>query len=792
MAEDSPSALLDKVRESIRVGFEWGLDVREVFEKFDEDFSGVISFKEFTYALRDLGFHYVNNSKPLRQAMLHTPFLTNSSSRVNYRDLLIDCLSPETYARLPSFACYKVQESLCRIKALIDSKGFQAVFNYFDSQEQGYIDRISFRRGLQKMGLNLSMAEIRSIMRHFEKQGSPLIDLRRFVEGFNGNAAALDTTRSALAKLRHRINLAVRSKRTTYEYVFHLFDTNQDGLISVQELSTGFKDLGIDETVVVLTEAFKDYMDADGRLTFDQFVRAISPEFVEDPLDRLRLLIETTRRRKSITHEEVFNFFNKEKKKVLSIQDLLSGFKTLDIPADQEVVNNAFSPFFSSGTETLTFESFVHAIQNKRRDQRMTPIQRLQLMVKQSQERLKLSDRDLIQLIDTVNKGASNGQISLDAIVSVLRELKVNLDVQVITKAFAAFLSSDGFVSYVHVLRLLLPEYMNDPLDLLRMLKRRRHVTEKELFKAFDVHKKGSITLRDLQHTLALMGSQQPLERIKTAFAPFLDDSQALTFNRFTKALQESVGSVTEGSEQSINPPLLELRKAVEDAFVGHQLHIKGFMECFTDAETDTLTLETLSDGFAKLNIDISAEKLRAALRGFLHSNTNAISSHNFMAACIPNFHDSILQEGSRVDVTMTALCRHVLSAMKRGISLEECFKHFVPDETGHISKAAFAEGLRRLDMSLSEEEIEGIVLKFGNGREGKTIDLEGFKAMIKTYAVDESNLEDLLDQIRLIVTNAHAKGVDYVKCFQHFDKDLSGLIDAQEFQSGNFDKLCN
>ncbi|KAJ6936093.1 calcium-binding protein CML23 [Populus alba x Populus x berolinensis] len=103
------------------------------------------------------------------------------------------------------------------------------VFNKFDKNGDGKISCSEVVDNLSELGTKISPAEVELIMQEFDKDGDGYIDLDEFVD-FIQNGGLGDSGGNNSKELRD---------------AFDLYDTNKNGLISVDELHSVMKMLGL-------------------------------------------------------------------------------------------------------------------------------------------------------------------------------------------------------------------------------------------------------------------------------------------------------------------------------------------------------------------------------------------------------------------------------------------------------------------------------------------------------------------------------------------------------------------
>ena len=132
--------------------------LRRVFEKLDRDDVGELSASDFSSALRKMGLDFKQHEVDL----LMIRFDRDGSGRISYREFLEFC--GKRLSRYEDVASLRD-----RIAERIEDYGSAIdVFEEMDSDGNGVLDEEEFRRGLQKLGLDLSPSEVRKVMAYFD------------------------------------------------------------------------------------------------------------------------------------------------------------------------------------------------------------------------------------------------------------------------------------------------------------------------------------------------------------------------------------------------------------------------------------------------------------------------------------------------------------------------------------------------------------------------------------------------------------------------------------------------
>ncbi|XP_028781378.1 calmodulin-like protein 7 [Neltuma alba] len=151
----------------------------------------------------------------------------------------------------------------------VNKEELRRVFATFDKNGDGFITRQELRESLRNMRIVMSEKEINEIVVKFDSNGDGLIDFDEFcllIEecmGSDGEADGEDQKEGAEEQDEENLKEA-----------FGVFDSNKDGLISVEELALVLTSLGLREGKKMedCKEMIKKVdMDGDGMVDFQEF-----------------------------------------------------------------------------------------------------------------------------------------------------------------------------------------------------------------------------------------------------------------------------------------------------------------------------------------------------------------------------------------------------------------------------------------------------------------------------------------------------------------------------------------
>jgi Ca2+-binding EF-hand superfamily protein/CRP-like cAMP-binding protein len=245
-----------------------------------------------------------------------------------------------------------------RLLAEYTSDGIAAAFAKFDLDGSGTLDREEFRRGIQSLGVGISIGQIERLRQQIDVDGDGDISFHEFVNVFlRRQILPQDQVRS----IKRALQLCVFDLGISWRGLFDRFDDNKSGLLSVQDLKNGLMALPGLRKRVHLTEAtieglfiLADQSD-DGSLAYAEFSKFFSADsgrvsIVPDDLAQI-----DTDESPLLNEMEVSAAIEKFRSRIFEQRmSTLEAFRAFDVDNDGFVSREEFITGFDGSSREVT------------------------------------------------------------------------------------------------------------------------------------------------------------------------------------------------------------------------------------------------------------------------------------------------------------------------------------------------------------------------------------------------------------------------------------------------------
>ena len=128
---------------------------------------------------------------------------------------------------------------------------------------------------------------------------------------------------------------------------------------------------------------------------------------------------------------------------------------------------------------------------------------------------------------------------------------------------------------------------------------------------------------------------------------------------------------------------------------------------------------------------------------------------------------------------------RKLLRSEAKDVSLRRLFDELDRNGDQRITAIEFRKGLKDMGMRLDDFEVREIIKHCDLDGDGEISYLE-FESFVESNEMKDAGVQDVLDRLREIVDRSpKATYASIQECFEEFDEDYSGDIDAEEFHAG-------
>jgi calcium-binding protein CML len=245
------------------------ISAETAFGLFDKNKDGRISRDEFRSALNNMGIKL--NGAELDSVIRSVD--TDNDGGIKYKEFIkklqvygANCVSEEQQI------LNSVYENIKKLGYSLDE-----VFQIFDRDSDGVINRQDLMDSFNNFGLGLSASDIQKIMKLIDSNRDGAIEMNEFRRVFERELEIKDQTKGFKLnwkdELFNKINNAVKTYGLDLSEAFASFDKNHDGRISKSEFIDVFREMGVSLTKDQTDELWNSMnSDRDGFISYVEFV----------------------------------------------------------------------------------------------------------------------------------------------------------------------------------------------------------------------------------------------------------------------------------------------------------------------------------------------------------------------------------------------------------------------------------------------------------------------------------------------------------------------------------------
>lgn len=293
MKDTDVQDVLERLREIVRAEGRYNVNaIEDVFEEFDDDYSGSIEADEMHAGLRKFNItltvaeaEKIVQRFPARGGRRKQP---GNKQRIHYRDFVaaIRGVAPRSHGmkdvegeRTSTYAVRKLQQEVERCaKTRRGDLDFRGVFQEMDTDGSGTLDRTELRAVLDKLGVRLSRSELIDIMDFFGKGAEGEIHYDEFcrfaLKEDKATQRIAQRVRDEIGRLAER-----RGRKPDYRRAFAEIDRDDSGSVDTTEFVQAMRNLGLRLSSAEARQLMNMFDEnGDGRVSYREFV-----DFVDAP-----------------------------------------------------------------------------------------------------------------------------------------------------------------------------------------------------------------------------------------------------------------------------------------------------------------------------------------------------------------------------------------------------------------------------------------------------------------------------------------------------------------------------
>ena len=478
---------LQKVQQSFRSLNE----VKSSFRKFDADGDGHISKDELKQVLSGFSIDEIESVFALGDK--------DQSGGIDIQEF-IGLMLPTAPATISKLAM-----SFRSITNIRES------FKKFDLNGDGQISRQELKNGMK-----LSDADLDIVFALGDLDGDGEISMSEFVRVMSPLAStAVNRFRNCFSTINDLVS------------AFKKIDTNNDGSISIQELSTGMRDMRMsfsnEETNAIFAAAD---INQDGEISYIEFVSLMIPS-AGDALAKFR-------------------------KQFKNIQNACADFNKFDVDGDEEITFDELSRGMGSGFSVNEVKA-VFALGDSDQDGKISFLEFAKLMIPAASDTLTkfwkcFRDIKVIRQAFKQFDVDNDGQISRSEVMNGMKRSGRNFTDEEIDALFIlADRDNNGQIDFPEFALIMIPSAPERIAKLKRVYKSQAEVTA--AFKKFDTNGDGAIDYNEMMNGLKRSGVCMTEQEMETIFGlADLDGDGEVSLGEFVALLCPGAAPVAAGS----------------------------------------------------------------------------------------------------------------------------------------------------------------------------------------------------------------------------------------------------
>jgi len=363
-AKPGEDAILDRLRALVRRALGDGLSLGDCFKHFDRDGSGDLDELEFERGLKKLGVSVTS----IEVAHLMDEFASRRSGCIRYEDFS-QAVSPAGESEPEGVAA--VRSEVRRLaKSRSGAPDYARVFRDLDRDGAGALSARDLRRGLERMGFEVSAADVDHLAQHLDRNGDGVVSIREFVKFAAGDGDASN----ALRTLRREVDRFSRSRNFSLRGAFADLDRDGSGRVSGREFKRELSRLGFEVSAAELDDLVMRFdADGDGLISYEEFVRLaegdddrddardVGARDDDDVLCRLRRLVRDAAD-DGLSVADCFEHFDRDGSGDLDEDEFERGLKKLKIRVTDKELRSLLARFVSRETGRIRYRDFCDAV----------------------------------------------------------------------------------------------------------------------------------------------------------------------------------------------------------------------------------------------------------------------------------------------------------------------------------------------------------------------------------------------------------------------------------------------
>ena len=349
-----------------------------LFKSWDGDCNGLISLDEFETGLRALGLDVSSKSIDV----LYRSWDLDNNGDLSLKELATVLNSATVVKPLSNVdldespGAPPISEQLQQALS-INAVHILTLFNTWDENGDGKMDKAEFETGLRTLGLDVPTSVIDSLFGQWDTDNSGALSMKELATVLNSGTVIKPLSnvdldeRPGAPPVAEQLKSAISMNAVKIISLFTSWDEDGNGLIDVVEFETGLRALGLDVPSKVIVELFSEWDgDGSGELSLKELARTLNSNAIIKPLSHVDLdespgappiseQLKMALASNSVTVIKLFTSWDENRDGLLVRTEFETGLRALGLDVPTASIHQLFSEWDKDSSGELTIRELT-------------------------------------------------------------------------------------------------------------------------------------------------------------------------------------------------------------------------------------------------------------------------------------------------------------------------------------------------------------------------------------------------------------------------------------------------